>query len=97
MLEIIALIFLCRSIGNTAERKGLKPLQWKIITVATWIGFEFAGAMLGIILFGFDKNNLIGLELFAVACAFGGYLLVKLSLDRKEDKSLNDDIDNIGS
>lgn len=97
MLEIIALIFLCRSIGNTAERKGLKPLQWKIMTVVAWIGFEFIGAMIGIMLFGFNKDNLIGLELFAVACAFGGYLLVKSNLDKKEDKSLHDDIDNIGS
>ncbi|HPH85245.1 MAG TPA: hypothetical protein PLC48_07275 [Ferruginibacter sp.] len=97
MLEIIALIFLCRKIGNTAERKGLKPGQWKLFTVLAWIAAEFIGVVLGIMLFGFDRNNLFGLMLFAVACAFGGYLLVKMILDKQPDKFDENDINNIGS
>lgn len=96
MIEIIVLIFLCRKIGNKAQRKGLKPGQWKFITIMTWIGFEIAGIVIGMILFGFDKNDLVGLMAFAVACAFGGYLLVNAAIDKKPD--LNDtDIDNIGN
>ena len=33
MLELIALIFLTREIGKIAEKKGLKPLTWKIYLV----------------------------------------------------------------
>jgi uncharacterized membrane protein YfcA len=97
MLEIIALIFLCRKIGNTAERKGLKPGQWKLFTVLAWIAAEFIGVIIGIMLFGFDRNDLLGLMLFAVACAFGGYLLVKTILDKQPDKFDENDINNIGS
>ena len=96
MLEIIALIFLCKKIGNTAKQKGLKPGLWKLITVVTWLGFEMAGAILGIFLFGFNKNNLWGLMAFAIICAFGGYLLVKAGLDKRPDQFNEDDINNLG-
>jgi hypothetical protein len=33
MLEIIALVFLTRKIGDLAERKGLKKGWWKFYTV----------------------------------------------------------------
>jgi hypothetical protein len=95
MLEIILLIFLSKKIGDKADRKGLKRGQWQFITVATWIGCEFLGAIIAVMLFGFDKSNLLGLEAFALACAFGGYLLVKASIDKKPDDT-NDDIENIG-
>lgn len=97
MLEIIALIFLCRKIGVIAERKGLPPGQWKLFTVLAWIGCEFIGVMIGIILFGFDKNNLFGLMAFALVCAFGGYLIIKAVLDKKPDAIDEDNINNIGT
>ena len=96
MLEIILLIFLCKKIGNIAEKKGQKRGQWQFITVATWIGFEFIGAVIAIILFGFDKSNLLGLEAFALISAFGGYLLVKMALEKRPD-ILDNEIDNIGN
>lgn len=92
MLEIILLIFLTRGIGFTAERKGLNPSKWKWITVGAWIGFEFLGVFVGMLLFG--QGNLIGLMLFGIASAFGGYLVVKYNLDKKPDAE--DDIDRIG-
>ncbi len=97
MLEIIALIFLCRRIGNKAIQKGLKPGQWKFLTVVTWIVFEMVGVFIAIILFGFDRSNLIGLMAFSVACAFGGYLIIQAILDKKPDQILEDDINNIGN
>jgi len=97
MLEIIVLIFLCRKIGNTAQRKGLKPGQWKLFTVLTWLGFEFLGAVVGIILFGYNQKDLLGVMAFALVCAFGGYLLIKAILDKKPDPVDEDEINNLGS
>lgn len=93
MLEIIALIFLCKKIGTVAERKGLSPGQWKLFTVLAWFGGEILGAMLGVLLFG--MGNLFGLMLFALVCAFGGYLLIKSALDKKPDYDEYDDNDKI--
>jgi len=101
MLEIIILYFLTRNIGHLAERKGLPPKRWKWITVGNWILFEFSGMIIGILLFSkggtIPKDNLFGLVLFALACAFGGYLRVKYILEKKPDKNLDDDINRIGS
>ncbi len=97
MLEIIALIFLCKHIGTIADRKGLSPGQWKLFTVLAWLGFEFAGVIIGVMLFGFNRNELFGLMAFAIACAFGGYLLVKAILEKKPDSKDLDDINSIGS
>ncbi len=96
MLEILALIFLCRKIGTTAERKGLPPGQWKLFTVLAWLGCEFFGVVLGMMLFGFNQNDIIGLMAFALVCAFGGYLIVKAILDKKPDAIDDDSINNIG-
>lgn len=82
MLEIIALIFLTRQIGQMAIQRGLKPAQWKWKTVGYWILFEFLGMYLGIYLFGFSKESIAGVMLLALASAFGGYLLVRRQLER---------------
>lgn len=99
MLEIILLIFLTKNIGALAERKGLPARKWKWITVGAWLGFEFIGVIIGILMFG--QDNLAGLMLFAIVCAFGGYLAVKYNLDKrpdnKMDNKMNEDIDSIGS
>ena len=95
MLEIIILIFLTRHIGELAVRKGLPPTRWKWITVGYWFLFEFMGAIIGILAFG--NENFLGLMLFSVACAFGGYLLVKYRLEKLPDNNMDDDINRIGS
>lgn len=95
MLEIIFLIFLTRSIGVLATRKGLPPTKWKWITVGYWFLFEFFGAIFGVLSFG--QENVLGLMLFSVACAFGGYLLVKYKLEKLPDNNMDDDINRIGS
>ena len=96
MIDIIALIYLCRKIGKLAQRKGLKPGQWKFITVITWIVFEIAGVIICFMLFGFNKDNILGFMAFAVVCAFGGYLIVKANLDKRPDPVDEDDINNLG-
>ena len=94
MLEILALIFICRSIGKTAERKGLSPGRWKFYTVLAWflaeiIGFAFAVVVL-------NSIELLPLMFMGLAFAFGGYLLVKSILDKKPD-NIEDDITRIGT
>ncbi len=83
MLEIIALIFLTKKIGQIAVSKGLKPGSWKLYTILAWIAFEFTGLIAGIMLFGYDRNNLFGILGFGLVCAFGGYLLVKSILEKR--------------
>jgi len=95
MLEIIILIFLTRNIGNLAIQKGLPPTKWKWITVGYWFLFEFMGAFVGIMAFG--QDNFFGLMLFSVACAFGGFLLVKYRLEKLPDNNMDDEITRIGS
>ena len=92
MLEIIALIFLCKKNGILAAQKGLKPNTWKIYTVLAWLAAESAGVIIGLMLFG--KEDLYGIMAFALACAFGGYLIIKNVLERKED-FFEDEIDTI--
>ncbi len=82
MIEILLLILLTRQVGQMAKRRGLKPGIWKFKTVVFWILFEIMGMFSGIALFGDVTNNLIGLMLYMVVCAFGGYLLVRKQLDR---------------
>jgi len=89
MLEIILLIFLTRNIGNIALQKGEKPLPWKILTVLMWIICEVIGTVVGILLFGFEPSmdlyHLIGFLAFALASAFGGYLIIRAILTNKPD------------
>lgn len=93
MLEIIALIFLCKKTGQVAASKGLPPGKWKLYTVLAWFGAEFLGFFIGGILFGTD--NIFGLFLFGLICAVGGYLIVKAILD-KMPGDIEDDINSIG-
>jgi hypothetical protein len=85
MLEIFILIFLCKKIGEIAVLKGENPTRWKWYTVLSWISFEIMGSIVGIMLFGIDMNNLIGLMAFALISAFGGYLLIRKKLESKPD------------
>lgn len=93
MLEIIALIFLAKQIGNIAATKGLKPGLWKLYFVLAWIAGEFVGAIIGIMIFG--TGNIISIELVAVAGAVTGYVIIKANLAKKPDL-LDDDINQIG-
>ncbi|MBC7887926.1 MAG: hypothetical protein H7Z13_08545 [Ferruginibacter sp.] len=93
MLEIIALIFLCKMNGKLATQKGLKAGTWKGYTVLAWIVAEMIGVILGIILCG--QENLIAIMLLALVSAFGGYLFIKAVLDKKPD-SFEEEINSIG-
>ena len=95
MIEIILLFFLTKSIGELAVKKGLPSGRWKFIVVMAWIGFELIGMMIGMALLG--SGNLVGLMMFGLVAAFGGYLTVRYILENKPDEKINDDIDRIGT
>lgn len=93
MIEIIALIFLAREIGRIASRKGLKRKIWWLYTVLAWIAGEFVGAIIGLLIFTTD--NIISIELVAVAGAITGYVILKANLSKRSDAI--DEIDQIGN
>ena len=94
MLEIIALIFLCKMNGALAIKKGLKPGTWKLYTIFAWIITEISGMITGVVFLGFDKKDLYGLMAIGLVSAFGGYLIVRAILEKKSDW-VEEDINSI--
>lgn len=95
-MDLILLIFFCVQIGKQAEKKGLNPGLWRWRLVGVWLLFELVGLYIAGSLFGMNKDNLFGIFLFALASAFGGYLIIKNNLDNRPD-AIDNDIDNIGN
>jgi hypothetical protein len=92
MIEIIALIFILRSVGATAKQKGLSVSRWRWYTIAAWFGFEIPGLLIGYMI----NHNLYMANLLALGFAFGGYLLVKYKLDQISDSKDEHWMDRIG-
>ena len=93
MLEIIALIFLTKNIGNLALDKGLKPGTWKLYTVLAWFASEIVGIALGIVIFG--SENIFPAILVGIAAAITSYFIIKSTLEKKPNV-MDDDIDQLG-
>lgn len=83
MLEIFAIIYLAGKNGGLAERKGYKKGLWKLYTVLAWLGGEFVGILLGIILFGQEK--IIAAVLLGYAIALATYFIIKETLLKRPD------------
>jgi hypothetical protein len=99
ILEIIALIFLCKKNGNLAAQKGLNPVKWKWYTVLAWIVAEMVGIILAMSFYGQEeiiKQNIISISFFGLISAFGGYLFVKFLLEKKPD-AMDEEINSIGA
>jgi hypothetical protein len=82
MLEIIALIFLSRNIGEIAYEKGYSSGLYRFLTVAFWIVFEFIGAFVGAFILGEGY----GIYFFALISAGLGYLIIYLIVSTLKDK-----------
>ncbi|TAE60591.1 MAG: hypothetical protein EAZ89_01395, partial [Bacteroidetes bacterium] len=54
MIEIIALFFLARQIGNMAQERGLPKGKWQLAMVLAWFLFEIPGIIIGM--------NIIGIQ-----------------------------------
>jgi hypothetical protein len=92
MLEIIALIFLTKKMGELALKKGLKPGTWKLYTVLCWFGAELFGAMVFFAVFQVDIMLAI---LLGMGCAVGSYFVLKANLEKRPD-AMDEDINRIG-
>lgn len=97
MPEIIILFFACRSIGKVALSKGLSPIKWKMVTILMFFIFEMIGMNISLYSLGNPKVETMqqSIELFTnhpeflfinYFIGFGGYLLVRFYLEKKEDK-----------
>ena len=81
MLEIIALIYFSRKMGQLAERKGQKKGAWKLYTVLAWFGAEIFGAVLSL-----SFTNEVGIAFVcAYGFAIGSYFILRSILERKPD------------
>jgi hypothetical protein len=85
MIEIIALIFLTRSMGARAVEKGYKALPWKVATVLSWIGFEILGLMFGQMVFPQQDEIPVLWVISGLVFAFGGYLFTRWRLENMPD------------
>jgi hypothetical protein len=99
LIEIIALIFLCKKNGELAVQKGLKPKTWKIYTVVAWIMAEFTGCIFAVLLFiepgqlnikDMPQSTIAAVSLVSLFAAFGGYLFVRYTLEKKPSGGLLD-------
>ena len=84
-MDIIILVFLVIHVGRKAARKGQPVLKWRLLTVGAWLGAEFLGLLLGVMILGFNKEHLPNLMIIALVSAIGGYLLIKYNLDKYPD------------
>lgn len=94
MLEIIALIFLTKNMGQLAAQKGLKPGTWKLYTVLAWFGAEILGVIIGMSIFG--EEGLIGAIVLGLGCAIASFFILKTQLSKKPDAVMEEEINRIG-
>ena len=74
MLEVFAVISLCRVNRRNALARGRKPGGFIALTIILWVVFEFIGMIAGTIILGSDYSYLTVL-LIALPCAgLGGWI-----------------------
>ena len=83
MLEIIALIYFSRKMGNLAEQKGQRKGLWQFFTVLAWFVAEFIGAFLSVIIFSTDE--IVAMLPLAYGSAIGSYFILRAILSKKPD------------
>jgi len=72
MLEILALVFVCRAIGSICRDKGRAPIGFQIMAVVLWFGFEFVGAVAAAVLAALASGTEEPSMLIVYAGALGG-------------------------
>lgn len=97
MIEIIALFFLLRNIGQMAQARNVQPGRWKWAAFGAWVLAEFLGVFVAMSLLGATMENPTPLIIAGLVFAPGGYLLVHKRLaDIPLSGSTNQDIEDIG-
>lgn len=89
-MDIILIIYLAWKMGRLAGSKGLSSVRWRWYTVLAWVGGEFVGILIGIMLWG--QNNLLMLNLTGIGVAIAAYFTLRDRLLKKDD-SLPTDFD----
>ena len=72
MLEILLLVYLCRSLGRTLRDKGRSPGWYQFLLVVLWFGGEVFGAIVAVAVFRLEGA---GSYLGALVGAAGGATL----------------------
>ena len=72
MLEILLLVYLCKEVGKILRNKGRSPGWFQFLMVVLWLGGEFLGAMVAVIL-GVSGGG--GVYIGALIGAAGGAVL----------------------
>ena len=83
MLEILALVYFSRKIGELAQRKGLKRGLWRFYTVLAWFGAEILGIVLSLLIFQTEET--FALLPLGWAFAIGSYFILRSSLSKRPD------------
>lgn len=94
-MDLIILFFLCRKIGKIAREKGLRAFKWQLFTILSWFILEGIGLIVALEWLGYQNikttNEMIaavtknpGITFFSLFCGYGGYLLVRYILEKKE-------------
>ena len=94
-MDLIILFFLCRKIGRIARENGLIALKWQLFTILSWFILEGIGLIVALEWLGYQNikttNEMIaavtknpGITFFSLFCGYGGYLLVRYILEKKE-------------
>lgn len=91
-MDIVALIFLTRDIGNRARRKGLSVLRWRWMLVLLWISLELIGLYIGASISG----NLLSASLMGFVAGLGAYFLMRRRLEVFPDTPPDDFLENLG-
>lgn len=94
MVEIIALYYFAKNIGEMVESKGHRSLWYKVMAVAMWFGGEFVGAIIGGILFGPEGGQcaIYLLALLGAAMSAGTVYLIAKNLSPISKSTNYDDM-----
>ncbi len=89
MLEIIAAIYLGKKIRDIVKEKGLNPTGYIIIMVVLWIGFEFFGALVGMLITEDEMGAYVFAIIGAVLGAAISYAIADNAKPAKVEKTLS--------
>ena len=93
MLEIIALVYLSKKIGDIARKKGLAPGKWKFLFVIGWIFLELIGFIIAVWIFG--QENWVSIILLAYMFAITSFVILESRLSKLPDAVYEDDINGM--
>jgi hypothetical protein len=80
------MILLSPYIGRLAIQKGLKPGNWKLYFILTWLLLEIIGVIIGMMIFDYVTNK-FSIALVGYAVGLASYFIIKSNLERLPDIS----------